>query len=69
MSNSNYLRSTLQPLLASLLDKPAECSFELDPTKALPNDDIERNAEDLKLMCQALLDLICSSTPRVPLYV
>jgi neurofibromin 1 len=63
----NYLRSTLLPLLVSLSEKPAECSFELDPTKASPKDDIERNAEDLKLMCQALLDLICSSINKVPI--
>ncbi|KAL7420982.1 Ras GTPase activating protein ira2 [Cryptotrichosporon argae] len=61
----NYVRATLQPLIHSLSEKPAECSFELDPSKA-GGEDIERNAEHLRLMCQALLDIICSSTPRVP---
>nr|XP_018259204.1 neurofibromin 1 [Kwoniella dejecticola CBS 10117]OBR81362.1 neurofibromin 1 [Kwoniella dejecticola CBS 10117] len=63
----NYVRLTLQPLVLSLIEKPAECSFELDPSKASGTDDIDRNADHLRLMCQALLDLICSSTPRVPL--
>ncbi|WWC91180.1 uncharacterized protein L201_006121 [Kwoniella dendrophila CBS 6074] len=63
----NYVRATLQPLVLSLIEKPAECSFELDPSKASGTDDIDRNADHLRLMCQALLDLICSSTPRVPL--
>ncbi|WRT69099.1 uncharacterized protein IL334_006083 [Kwoniella shivajii] len=63
----NYVRATLQPLVLSLVEKPAECSFELDPSKASGTEDIERNADHLRLMCQALLDLICSSTPRVPL--
>ncbi|KIR99934.1 neurofibromin 1 [Cryptococcus deuterogattii 2001/935-1] len=63
----NHVRATLQPLILSLAEKPAECSFELDPRKAAPGDDIERNSDHLRLMCQALLDLICSSTPRVPL--
>ncbi|WWC73068.1 uncharacterized protein I206_107033 [Kwoniella pini CBS 10737] len=63
----NYVRMTLQPLVLSLIEKPAECSFELDPSKASGTDDIDRNADHLRLMCQALLDLICSSTPRVPL--
>lgn len=67
MKRSNYLRVTLQPLIFSLIDKPAETSFELDPAKAgLSADDIKRNADHLQLMCQALLDLICSSVPRVP---
>ncbi|WVF65508.1 hypothetical protein IAT40_000236 [Kwoniella sp. CBS 6097] len=63
----NYVRATLQPLVLSLIEKPSECSFELDPSKASGNDDIDRNADHLRLMCQALLDLICSSAPRVPL--
>lgn len=63
----NYVRATLQPLLASLAEKPVECSFELDPSKASATDDIERNADHLRLMCQALLDIIYSSTPRVPI--
>lgn len=62
----NYVRSTLQPLIFSLIDKPAETSFELDPAKAGANENIERNADHLKLMCQALLDLIYTSTPKVP---
>jgi neurofibromin 1 len=66
MDDSNYVRATMQPLIHSLVEKPEQCSFELDPSKAAPGDDIERNADHLRLMCQALLDLICSSTPRVP---
>lgn len=65
----NYVRATIQPLIFSLIDKPAETSFELDPTKAGSHEDIDRNADHLQLMCQALLDLIYSSTPRVPVYV
>ena len=66
---SNYVRATLQPLVHSLVEKPAECSFELDPSKAGANEDIEKNADHLQLMCQALLDLICSSTVRAPVWV
>ncbi|WVN87921.1 uncharacterized protein L203_103118 [Cryptococcus depauperatus CBS 7841] len=62
----NYVRHTLQPLLASISERPAECSFELDPRKAAEGDDISDNADRLKLMCQALLDLICLNTSRVP---
>lgn len=64
--NSNYVRTTLEPLIHNLNEKPSACSFELDPTKAGPNENIEQNAERLQLMCQALLDLICASAPRVP---
>lgn len=63
----NYVRMTLQPLIFSLLEKPAETSFELDPTRAGPKDNIDRNADHLKVVCQALLDLIYNSLPRVPM--
>lgn len=66
LTSSNYVRATLQPLIHTLVDKPAACSFELDPTKAGPNENIEQNADHLRYMCQALLDLICSSASRVP---
>jgi len=63
----NYVRNTLQPLITNLAEKPPECSFELDPTKAGPGEDLERNTEHLRIMTQALLDLIYSSTPNVPI--
>ncbi|KAK8844111.1 hypothetical protein IAR55_006905 [Kwoniella newhampshirensis] len=63
----NYVRATLQPMIHSLIEKPVDCSFELDPSKASSADDIDRNANHLRLMCQALLDMICSSAPRLPL--
>jgi neurofibromin 1 len=66
---SNYVRSTLNPLIHNMVEKPAACSFELDPSKAGPGEDIEKNADHLRLMCQALLDLICTTTNRVPVYV
>jgi neurofibromin 1 len=63
----NYVRNTLQPLITNLAEKPPECSFELDPTKAGPGEDLERNTEHLRIITQALLDLIYSSTPNVPI--
>jgi hypothetical protein len=63
---SNYVRATLNPLIHNMVEKPAACSFELDPSKAGPHEDIEKNADHLRLMCQALLDMICTSATRVP---
>lgn len=63
----NYIRETLQPLIYSLIEKPAETSFELDPAKAGPNDNVDRNAEHVKLICQALLDLIYASVSKAPM--
>ncbi|ORX39325.1 putative ras GTPase activator [Kockovaella imperatae] len=62
----NYVRATIQPLIHSLLEKPDETSFELDPAKIAPNEDIERNADHLQAVCQALLHLICNSVPKAP---
>jgi hypothetical protein len=63
---SNYVRLSLQPLIQSLCDKPNDYSFELDPVKLDAPEDAERNIGHLKVVCQALLDIICSSGPRVP---
>ncbi|CAK9779949.1 putative ras GTPase activator [Cutaneotrichosporon oleaginosum] len=62
----NYVRGCLTPLVVSMGEKPIECSFELDPAKSSATEDIDRNAEHLRLMCQALLDIIYSSTPNLP---
>lgn len=62
----NYVRSCLSPLVLSMGEKPAECSFELDPAKGGAVEDIDRNAEHLRLMCQALLDIIYNSIPNLP---
>ncbi|WOO81456.1 Neurofibromin [Vanrija pseudolonga] len=61
----NYCRSTLQPLIHHLEEKPPECSFELDPSK-VPEEEIGRNAEHLRLMCQALLEVIYTSADNAP---
>ena len=65
----NYVRATIQPLIHSLLEKPSETSFELDPAKILPNEDIERNADHLQAVCQALLHLICGSASKAPIMI
>lgn len=62
----NYVRSCLTPLVISMGEKPQECSFELDPAKGGSAEVIDRNAEHLRLMCQALLDIIYNSTPMLP---
>lgn len=62
----NYVRSCLTPLVLSMGEKPAECSFELDPAKGGSPEDIDRNAEHLRLMSQALLDIIYNSTGILP---
>ena len=63
----NYVRATIQPLIHSLLEKPSETSFELDPAKISPTEDLERNADHLQAICQALLHLICGSASKAPI--
>jgi neurofibromin 1 len=58
---------TLEPLIHNLNEKPLSCSFELDPSKVGPNEKIEDNADRLQHVCQALLDMICQSTSRMPM--
>ncbi|TDL29911.1 hypothetical protein BD410DRAFT_780416, partial [Rickenella mellea] len=62
----DYLRSVLKPLIDQMCALPDDCSFELDPAKALPGQDIKKNQETVKFVTQAFLDIICSSVSALP---
>ncbi|KAF8979403.1 Ras GTPase activating protein ira2 [Entomortierella lignicola] len=66
INGAEYLKSTLQPLLNALMTLPVQGSYELDPTRLAPDEDINVNVENLKYMAQVFLDAITESASNVP---
>jgi len=66
LKGGDYLKSTLQPLLNALMVLPSQGSYELDPTRLGPDEDVNVNFENLKNMAQIFLDKITDSASNVP---
>lgn len=61
-----YLRSIIAPLITEMASKPRGYSFEIDPQKLDPSENVHVNQARLEEMAQAFIDQICSSAHRVP---
>lgn len=61
-----YLRSIIAPLITEMASKPRGYSFEIDPTKLDPSENVHVNQARLEEMAQAFIEQICSSAHRVP---
>ncbi|KAF9111158.1 Ras GTPase activating protein ira2 [Mortierella sp. AM989] len=66
INGAEYLKSTLQPLLNALMTLPSHGSYELDPARLAPDEDVNVNFENLKNMAQVFLDTITDSASKVP---
>jgi len=64
MIGGEYLKSTLKPLVDSLLASTA--TFEVDPHKIRPGQDAEENWRNLKTWAQTFFDTIVNSLNRCP---
>ncbi|XP_023313063.1 neurofibromin isoform X5 [Anoplophora glabripennis] len=62
---ASYLQTLLEPLIRPLLDDPC-CSFEVDPARLEPNEDIEENRQNLIALTQKVFDAIVSSADKFP---
>ncbi len=62
----NYLRALLSPLIAQMSAMPPGHSYEVDPTRLRDGESLENNERNLKVICQAFLDVICESVPILP---
>ncbi|KAG0187398.1 Ras GTPase activating protein ira2 [Apophysomyces sp. BC1034] len=62
-----YLRSTLQPVLKTLAEKPAEeMMFELDPSKLEDCEYLARNKQNVINAAELFLSAICASVDEAP---
>ncbi|XP_044742019.1 neurofibromin [Chrysoperla carnea] len=62
---ASYLQCLLEPLIRPLLEEPT-CSFEVDPARIDPNDDIEENRKKLINLTQKVFDAIVNSADKFP---
>ncbi len=67
---ATYLTGLLEPLIQELIDNANSglglTSFEVDPTKLEPDEDIEVNRRNLVTITQNIFDAIISSADRFP---
>ncbi|RVE54409.1 hypothetical protein evm_000894 [Chilo suppressalis] len=64
-----YLQSLLEPLITALLDQfegQTELSFEVDPARLDPNQDIELNRSNLTDLTKEVFDRIVNSADKFP---
>ncbi|CAJ0836147.1 20802_t:CDS:10 [Entrophospora sp. SA101] len=54
---AEYLRKTLQPLLANLLNQQNDFSYELNPANLGPDEDISKNLQNLINTAKSFLDV------------
>src|SRR4051812_36304605 len=62
-----FLRTAMADLIDHVLH--TEESFEVDPARLTPKDNLQANRNNLYNVCQAFLDSISRAQPVFPLYV
>lgn len=62
---ASYLQSLLEPMIRPLLSENA-LSFEVDPARLEPNDEIENHRSNLVALTQKVFDAIVCSAERFP---
>lgn len=63
---SAYLKATLQKVLERLIATAKDLNLELDPSRTASEDELQKNALQLRIVTKAFIDDICSSAVRVP---
>lgn len=61
-----YLRATLQKVLERLMLTSQEVDLELDPARVRSNDELKKNALQLRIIAKVFIDEICGSTSIIP---
>ncbi|XP_012162697.1 neurofibromin isoform X2 [Ceratitis capitata] len=62
---ASYLQNLLEPLIQPLLDDPST-SYEVDPARLEPGEDLERNKENLMSLTKVFFESILNSVDRFP---
>nr|CAD7452027.1 unnamed protein product [Timema tahoe] len=62
---ASYLQTLLEPLIRPLLEETNQ-SFEVDPARVDPSEDIEENRRNLIALTQKVFDAIVSSADKFP---
>ncbi|CAK7566094.1 MAG: Ras GTPase activating protein ira2, partial [Sporothrix epigloea] len=63
---SAYLKATLQKVVERLMMTSKDLDFELDPTRAKPQDELKMNAVQLQIVAKVFIDDIITSSSKIP---
>lgn len=63
---SVYLKATLQKVLERLVLSSEDLDLELDPARTTSQEELQRNALQLRHVTKVFIDDICNSAPQVP---
>lgn len=61
-----FIRTVLEPLIEQTLQRLEDKSFELDPTKLQPGEDLEANRRLIWDLAQSFIHGIIASAPSIP---
>ncbi|KAI0518485.1 GTPase [Xylaria bambusicola] len=63
---SNYLKSTLQKVVERLMLTSEDLDLELDPARLSSQEELQRNAMQLRIVAKVFIDDICASSTNIP---
>ncbi|KAI1139653.1 GTPase [Hypoxylon sp. FL0543] len=63
---SNYLKATLQKVVERLMLTSKDLDLELDPTRISSQEELQKNAVQLRIVAKVFIDDICASSASIP---
>ncbi|KAI1382753.1 GTPase [Hypoxylon trugodes] len=63
---SNYLKATLQKVVERLMLTSKDLDLELDPTRISSQEELQKNALQLRIVAKVFIDDICASSASIP---
>jgi neurofibromin 1 len=63
---SSYLRATLQKVIERLMLTSQDLDLELDPARIHSQEEVQKNAAQLRIVAKVFIDDICASASKIP---
>jgi neurofibromin 1 len=63
---SHYLKATLQKVLERLMLTSHDLDLELDPLRLSSQEELQKNAMQLRIVAKVFIDDICASSVNIP---
>lgn len=63
---SAYLKATLQKVIERLMLTSKDLDLELDPSKVTSQEELQKNAMQLRIVAKVFIDDICASSAFIP---
>ncbi|KAJ3578004.1 hypothetical protein NPX13_g2562 [Xylaria arbuscula] len=64
---SHYLKATLQKVVERLMLTSEDLDLELDPARLASQEELQRNAMQLRIVAKVFIDDICASSTNIPI--